>query len=147
AVDNPSFEVSTVEVDREGPTYSVDTLLELRAQCGHGTALFFIIGQDSLNDLPRWQRPQELVSLCTLVVAPRPGIRPVQEDIARSPVPGVAAGAHILRSPLVGISGTELRRRIRAGVSLRYWVTPAVEEYIRANRLYRNDPPTAGGRR
>lgn len=144
--DNPRFEVSTVELEREGPTYTVDTLLELREEHGPEAELFLIIGQDSLNDLPRWHRPQELVQLCTLVVAPRPGANPVREDIARSAVPGVAANARILRSPLIGISGTELRRRAGAGVTLRYWVPPAVEEYIHAHRLYRAETAPAGGR-
>lgn len=143
--DNPTFEASSVELERSGPTYTVDTLRELRKQRGPEAQFFLIIGQDSLHELRRWRNPEELAAMCTLVIAPRPGVAPMPEDTARAAVPGATARVEVLTSPLVGISGTELRRRAAAGASLRYWAPSAVEEYIRANRLYHEGTQPTGG--
>ena len=69
----PYFKLSAVEIERPGPTYTVDTMVELQAQFGSGTDLFFILGWDSLVQLPEWKEPSRLITLCRLVAVPRPG--------------------------------------------------------------------------
>jgi nicotinate-nucleotide adenylyltransferase len=133
---NPAFAASDLEVVREGPTYTVDTLRQVQAQEPPGTELFFICGQDSLRDLPRWHRPTDLAALCTLVVAPRPGAEAATPASIQALLPGAKLRCRVLRSPLIGISGTELRRRLASGESVRYWLPPGVLDYIKEHGLY-----------
>jgi nicotinate-nucleotide adenylyltransferase len=128
---NDSFEISTVEVDRGGPSYTADTLEEL-GDTYPGADFFFIMGEDSLADLPNWRRPQRIVELATLLVAGRGGA----EGPPGSAPPGLEARVEWLRMPLVQISATDIRERVRRGRSVRYFVPAAVEEYIREHGLY-----------
>jgi nicotinate-nucleotide adenylyltransferase len=136
---NPCFAVARHEVDRAGPTYTVDTLEELRDELGADTPLHFILGQDALQEFHRWKSPERVLELCRLAVVPRPG----QADLdwpaffARYPQ---AAGRVVLLSegPQVAISGTDLRRRVAEGRSIRYQVPGAVAEYIQEHGLYRD---------
>ncbi|MBI2935714.1 MAG: nicotinate-nucleotide adenylyltransferase [Chloroflexi bacterium] len=127
--DNLAFAVSSIEVDRPGPSYTVDTLEELRRQQGPEAQFYLILGHDSLRQLPRWKDSSRLLTLCTLVVAPR---QSQDGGSGRKP-----AGTVFLRTPLIGISATEIRRRIAVGEPVRYWVSAVVEEYIRTHNLYR----------
>ena len=124
---NHRFEVSSMEVDRPGPTYTVETLRALRREATEELEIFFIIGEDSLEGLTRWKEPQGVLELCTLVAVSRPGHREA----------GVA-GHQVRRLPgiQIGIGGSEIRERVAAGLPIRYWVPPAVEEYIVRNGLY-----------
>jgi nicotinate-nucleotide adenylyltransferase len=97
----------------------------------------FIMGADSLEDLPHWHEPQRLIELATLAVAGRPGARPDIIKIEHD-VPGVSQRVRWVNAPLVDISSTELRQFARSGASLRYLVPHAVEEYIREHALYRD---------
>jgi nicotinate-nucleotide adenylyltransferase len=136
--DNPHFAVSTLEIDRQGPSYTADTMAELREQSGRETELFFIMGADSLADFPHWHEPQRILELARLAVAERPEPEDVgleeglAEDLAR------AMGERVLwlRMPLIAISASAVRERVRQGLSIRYWVPTAVEEYIRRHGLY-----------
>jgi nicotinate-nucleotide adenylyltransferase len=119
--DEPRFRVSRIELDREGPSFTVDTLQALR---GEGD-LFLILGSDAFADFDRWRDPARIRDLATVVLAARPG------------APNAPAGARMLDSPLMDISSRELRARAARGRSLRYLVPEAALRYIEEHRLYR----------
>jgi len=120
-VGEPRFGISRVELDRPGPSFTVDTLAELRPE----GELFLIVGSDAYADFPRWRDPQRIRSLASIVVAARPG------------APGVPQDVRLLDAPLLDISSRELRARAARGKSLRYLVTEAALRYIEEHRLYR----------
>lgn len=122
--DNPAFQVSTLEVEKPGPSYTADTLEALTEQ-NPGAELFVVLGRDAYQDLPNWVRPERIRELATLVVAARGG-----EGAS------VAAPAVGLEMPEIGISATGIRARVAAGLSIRYLVPAAVEAYIRDHGLY-----------
>jgi nicotinate-nucleotide adenylyltransferase len=119
--DEPRFRVSLVELDREGPSFTVDTLEALR---GEGQ-LFLILGSDAYADFERWRDPARIRKLATIVLAARPG------------APNAPAGVRMLDSPLMDISSRELRARAARGRSLRYLVPREALRYIEEHRLYR----------
>ena len=135
--DNPAFAISRVEVDRPGPSYSVDTLARLRAELGPEDELYFVVGMDMLADLPHWHQPERLADLARLVAVTRPGFPPF--DLARLEgiVPNAGAAIRIVPVPELRISATDLRRRVATGRPIRYQVPAAVEAYIRERGLYR----------
>jgi nicotinate-nucleotide adenylyltransferase len=135
--DDPRFALSTADIERPGPSYTVDLLRRLRDELGEGTELFFLAGADVLRELPSWSRPRELLRLATAVVVfSRPGW-PSPDGSAVEARLGVAQGRIMgLAMPGVDISASELRRRVRAGEPIRYLTPPAVEAYIRERRLY-----------
>jgi len=122
---NPAFVVSPLEAEREGPSFTVDTLRELKRR-ERGARLVLLIGEDSLDEFSTWRDPDAILTLATLAVAERPGPR----GRGRRP-PCVW-----LENPRLDISSSTLRRRVRAGHSLRYLVPDAVIAYIRRHRLY-----------
>jgi len=130
------FEVSMLEVERAGPSYTVDTLEALDQQYGPGLELYFILGEDALHDLPHWKEPARIVSLAWLAVAGRPAGERWSDPDLEAAVPGVSERIVPLPMPTVEISSTHLRERARAGLSLRYLVPLVVEEYIRRHGLY-----------
>lgn len=134
--EHDGFELSTLEVERHGPSYSVETLETLRGE-QPDARLFFIIGLDTLRDLPNWREPQRLLELATPAVAARGG-----EQLTRAELealsPGLADRAAWIDMPRLDISGTELRRRAAEGRTLRYLVPDAVERYIREHGLYQS---------
>jgi len=137
---NPFFRVSTVEVDRPGPTYTVDTLEEMRRELGDDVELFFILGMDSLKDFHRWKEPARILELCILVAMVRPDHGDFQRESLLGISPTALSRVRFLDSPRIDISGTEIRRRVARGLSIRYLVPDAVEEYIRRCGLYRGSP-------
>jgi nicotinate-nucleotide adenylyltransferase len=131
--DHPQFEISTVELERPGVSYTVETLRHFRAQPELARAeLFLIIGADSLLELQNWREPQAIISLAKLAVYPRPGL-----DVRQTAAPFLRA-AHFLNGPQVEISATAVRQRCSRGRSIRYLVPDAVRNYIFANHLYQN---------
>ncbi len=132
------FKLSTVEVDRAGATYTIDTISELRAQLGEGEELFFILGWDSLARLPHWRDAAKLITMCHLVAVPRPGYELPDRDKLEAAVPGLKQNLILLDRPRIDISATEIRQRVAQGLSIRRLVPRAVERYIRKNRLYLN---------
>lgn len=129
-----AFEVSEVEARGSGPHYSVETLESVRRQLPDDD-LFFLIGADSLADLPLWHRPTEIARIATIVVVNRPGI----EEINPLDLPRFGPGAHSLLCvtiPPIGIESTDLRSRLAEGRSVRYLVPPGVEAYIKSQGLY-----------
>jgi nicotinate-nucleotide adenylyltransferase len=127
--DNPGFGLSRIDIDRAGPSFTVDTLRALKAEYGRNTALFFIMGMDSLLSLNRWHRPDEIIRLARIVAISRPGFEP---DLAAldAEVPGLSAAAAIISSLQIGISSTDIRSRLAQGLPIRYQVSAAVEAYI-----------------
>jgi nicotinate-nucleotide adenylyltransferase len=128
---NPAFEVSEVETSRPGPHYSVETL-EAIARDRPDDELFFLIGADSLVDLPHWREPEAILKLASLIVANRPGFEPPPIAVA-----GDARPIQHVTIPPIGIASNEIRRKLLEGRSIRYQVPRAVEAYIDAHRLYR----------
>ena len=139
--DNPSFDVSAMEVERPGPTYTLDTLEALARERGEGLQLFFVLGVDSARTLPRWHAPDQVLAQCTPVVVLRPGAGEWDPRELDAVSPGVSQRAVHLQGPQLGISGTELRRRVACGASIRYWVPRPVEEYIAQHKLYQESSP------
>ena len=134
---NPGFKVSSIEVDRPGPSYTVDTLMALREGDARGDSLFFILGMDSLETLHRWHQPERLFDLCTLVGVSRPEHRGFDLASLDRIRPGASGEVTIVDGPDIGISGAEIRRRVAQGQPITYWVSRAVERYVHENELYR----------
>jgi nicotinate-nucleotide adenylyltransferase len=132
--DNPYFELSTLEVERSGPSYTVDTLTTLRKELGGRTGLFFVLGRDTLAELPLWKEPEKVVQLCRLVVPPRLGSRDLKH--LEKAIPGLLDKVIQLAMPVIGISSSEIRQRIAQGLSIRYLVPPEVEKYITEQKIY-----------
>lgn len=132
--DNPYFKLNTLEVDRPGPSYTVDTLETLQDQLSSETSLFFILGRDTLGELPLWKEPRKVVQLCRLVVPPRLGSRDLRH--LEEAIPGLLERVIQLDMPVIGISSSEIRQRIARGLSIRYLVPTAVERYIAEQRIY-----------
>lgn len=138
--DNHHFEVLRWEVERPGPSYTVDTLERLRAEGGAVVEMHFILGLDALADFPRWKDPERILQLANLAVVPRPGYRESDGDCIvdgiRSLYPEYADRITRLAVANVAISATDLRRRADIGKSLRYRTPAAVGEYIGDKGLY-----------
>jgi nicotinate-nucleotide adenylyltransferase len=133
--DNASFAVSRVDVDREGPSYTVDMIRLLQDAWGTRAEIYFLIGGDSLIDLPTWHRPDLLLRLCHVVAVRRPGYLTDLEQLEHL-LPGTSRLIQILDVPTLDISSTEIRDRVHRGRSIRYLVPASVARYICQHRLY-----------
>ena len=132
-----NFQLSTVEVDRPGPSYSVDTVAVLRKRLGPEDVIFFLVGWDSLADLPEWHEPARLVKLCKVVAVTRPGLtRPDLKSLELS-VPGITDSVVWLDIPPIDISSSDIRDKVARGLSIHRLVPIEVESYIKENKLYR----------
>lgn len=128
--DNPSFEVSTVDIDRAGPTYTMDTLRDIGS--AHPKAeLFFITGADAMLEVLTWRSPEQTLAMATFVAVTRPGY-----DMTQIPAE-LPKGALTLEIPALAISSTDIRERVAAGRPIRYLVPDAVAAYIADHGLYR----------
>jgi nicotinate-nucleotide adenylyltransferase len=135
-LERPYFKVSLTEIEREGPSYAVDTISTLKAGPYRNDELFFILGWDSLLSLPLWHKPELLVSLCRFAAAPRPGYpRPDTGELEKD-LPGISERIVVLDSPLMNISSTRIRERVAGGLSIDDLVPAEVKEYINEHRLY-----------
>ncbi len=135
---NPGFELSLIDLERPGPHYSVDTVRLIRERYDlSAEACYFLIGGDSLVDLPGWYHPQTLVQSCRLAVAHRPGHQPDLGTLVDQ-IPGISARLDWVEMPVVGIAASDIRARVRAGQSIRYQVTDEVQAYIHTHQLYLN---------
>jgi nicotinate-nucleotide adenylyltransferase len=128
--ENPAFAVSRIELDRKGPTYTVDTLRELRDFYGD-VEFFFIGGADAVAQIGSWIGVEELGELASVIAIARPGF----ELDALEPKPGWPE-IHLLEMPLIGISATDIRRRVRTQRPIDYQVPRAVASYIFERGLY-----------
>ena len=129
---NGAFELCAIEMERSGPAYTVETLEALRRRYGDGEWIL-LLGGDALMDLPNWREPGKLLELATLAVVRRGGQVLVELEAL---LPGLSKRVVWVDMPRIDISGTELRRRVGAGQSIRYAVPAEVEAYIRRERLY-----------
>jgi nicotinate-nucleotide adenylyltransferase len=132
---NPHFTVSRVDIDRPGPTYTVDTLRDLRAQRGADVELFFITGADALAQIIDWKSSDELFDLARFIGVTRPGHHLSIEGLPADRV-------SMLEVPALAISSTDCRERARRGDPVWYLVPDGVVQYISKHRLYDG----AGGR-
>jgi len=142
---NPYFEASRIEIDRPGPSYSVDTVQEIKETIDPATKLYFVTGADAILELCTWHQPRRLAELCELVAVMRPGyeLEPLDEVLGSE----LAERIRVLRVPGVEVSSTELRRRAVSGESLRYLTPPSVVSYIAGHHLYsepQDASPAAG---
>jgi nicotinate-nucleotide adenylyltransferase len=131
----PGFEVSRVDLDRPGPHFTADTLALLAKRYPHAE-LVFVMGGDSLRDLPTWGRPREIVDCCTLAVLRRPGDR-VDLPALEAVLPGLSRKVQFIDEPPMRISAHAIRERARAGRPLSGLVPPAVARQIARRGLYR----------
>ncbi len=140
-----ALHVSTVEIDRGGVSYTVDTLAELHAQYPEAE-LFFLMGADSFQDFPNWREPARICELAIPVAVARPDYPPVNYDLLQgltTPERLEAIRRCQVTMPLVDLSSTDLRRRVAAGKSIRYRTPRAVEKYIETHGLYREPTPAS----
>jgi nicotinate-nucleotide adenylyltransferase len=136
-----AFEVSEIEAHSPDPTYSFQTLERLAAD-RPDDELFFLIGADSLVDLSTWRNPARIAELATIVVVDRPGLGPGAQATLQPPDLGPHARPfQFVTMPQIGISSTDIRRRVGDGLSVRYQIPRGVEAYIQAQKLYRPDLP------
>jgi nicotinate-nucleotide adenylyltransferase len=134
---NPAFTVSRLEIDHQGPTYTVDTLRRLRAQEPDPTRLFFITGADAVLQILTWKEPDQVLALAEFIAATRPSF-----DLEHlvSEVPGAAGRVHRMDIPALAISSTDIRARVARGAPIRYLVPDGVARYIQKHALYRTSP-------
>ena len=137
-----AFELSTIEADRPGPSYTVDTMETLQRQLGSDADYFFLLGSDALVDIPKWKEPQRLIQLCQLVAFARPGFGLPTMEALKAAVPGVSQRVVFVEVPQVNIRATDIRCRIAEGRSIQRLVPRSVERYILEHGLYK-----AGSRR
>ncbi len=130
--DNPLFRVSRVELERDSVSYTIDTIETLLQQYAHlQPRFYFFIGMDNVNELYRWKRPEDILRKCQVVAFGRPGFTPIEE--AKKFLPLIK----FVHVPLLEISSTFVRQRIRDGRSVRYLVPEPVLQYISEKQLYK----------
>jgi nicotinate-nucleotide adenylyltransferase len=139
-VGNPKFDVSRIEINRKGYSYTIDTLREIRENCPEAD-YYFITGADAILDILSWKDPKELLRLCKFIAATRPGYCLNQLDRVMAKL-GYGSWREeklisILEIPAVSISSTEIRLRVQNGQSIRYLVPDEVLQFIMKNKLYR----------
>lgn len=135
--DNPHFEISPIEIERDGPSYTVDTIRLLQRRFPDGTEFYFIAGTDAVAGLPSWKYNRELLESCQFICASRPGDEDRLKQTIRYFGPMGLEKIHFLRTPELEISSTILRGLIRADRSVRYLIPDAVISFIHENQLYK----------
>jgi nicotinate-nucleotide adenylyltransferase len=136
-LDNPLFEVSTLEIERKGLSYTAQTLKALQIEYEGQADLYFIIGVDAAADLLSWNEPDQVVTRAKLVVVDRPGFSlPLAKLQAGLPEIDLAERIIFLHVPLVEIASTEIRHRVAQGISIRYLLPEEVIDYIQQERIY-----------
>jgi nicotinate-nucleotide adenylyltransferase len=132
---DPQFELSTVDIDRPGPHYALDTVQEI-ADLNPGTGMVYVMGGDSLHDLPDWHHPADFLTTCQAIgVMRRPGDE-VNLQALEKVLPGLDAKVRWLEAPLLDIAAHQLRTRVAEGRPFRYFLSTGVYDYIIANGLY-----------
>lgn len=129
-LDNPRLSLSDIEARRPGKSYTIETIRELRTELGGDEKPYFIVGADSLAQFRTWKSPESLLSECVFVVVPRPGISLEDAD------PSVREKALLLDAPLIDVSSSDIRKRVRLGRTIRYLVPAGVSTYIAEKNLY-----------
>lgn len=133
---NPAFLASRFEIDREGVTYTADTLRELRDFYPDRVKLYFITGADAILDIVSWHRADEIAGLATFIAATRPGFD-IGEARRRIEASGLDFDVRYIQIPALAISSTNIRTRVARGMSVRYLTSESVIGYIKKRGLYR----------
>jgi len=132
----PWIKVSAMEIERNGPSYTVDTIAVLRKQRGDADDIYFIIGWDGLERFPEWREPERILSMCFIAAVPRPGFpRPDIRSMEKS-VPGITKRLVFLDKPLTDINSTAIREKAAKGESIDNLVPGPVADYINEHKLY-----------
>jgi len=132
----PYFKLSTMEIERPGPSYTVDTIAELQGQLGVRDELFFILGWENLAELHQWHEPSRLIKMCYLVAVPRVGYPAPDLSSLEADIPGLSHSVIPFDTPKIDISASAIRNRVAQGLSISHLVPEPVERYIRQHRLY-----------
>lgn len=135
--ENDAFEVSRIEIDREGPSYTIDTVRELHARHNAGLELFFITGADAVWEILTWHEHEEVVKLARFIAATRPGY-PLDRFHELSDA-GIADAVQVMEIPALAISSSDIRQRVREGRPIRYLTPDAVGAYISKHGLYSDE--------
>lgn len=136
------LDVCSDELDRGGPSYTFDTLMALRSRYRPGEPVHLVIGADMLEDLPHWHRAEEIPDLAEIIIAARPPWQQRLDEIFAALAPRFSPrqirrlADSVVATPLIDISSSDIRRRVRAGESIRFLVPETVREYINRHRLY-----------
>jgi GTP-binding protein len=133
---SPYLKVSPIEIERKGPSYTADTITEIRKKSGGGDEVYFILGWDSLAQLKDWHEPSKIINMCTLVAVPRPGYEKPSLKTLEGVLPGITDKVIFLDKPRVDISATEVRELAGRGESIDHLVPEAVARYIKKQKLY-----------
>lgn len=142
-VTNPHFEVSRIEIDRPGLTYTVDTIAELKDRCSEKCKIYFITGADAISEILKWKKPEKLLSMCEFVAVTRPGYNSIElKNTVSSLNESYRGRITFLEIPALSISSTDIRHRVLAGQTIKYLVPAPVEEYILKFGLYSADYDT-----
>ena len=138
--------VSDIEIKRPGPTFTVDTLEQLRDIYGHWSELYLIVGEDALKDLHLWRSPERVVNMAQVIGVKRPGLEALDIINMRKMFPEKTQQPIILEGPSLHISAMEVRERVATGRPIGHLVTKSVEAYIHSNNLYRETNPELVGK-
>jgi nicotinate-nucleotide adenylyltransferase len=133
---NPNFELSRVDVERPGPHYALDTVLLLKQQYP-GAEMVYLMGGDSLHDLPIWHRPQEFLIACDGIGVMRRHDDQVDLETLEEDLPGITQKVHLVEAPILEISSHQIRQRIESEMGYRYYLTDAVYRVVEKMKLYR----------
>jgi nicotinate-nucleotide adenylyltransferase len=142
--ENPAFSLSRLDLDRPGPHYSADTVALFRQQVPADAEIFFIMGADSLEELPTWKDPARLLAQCRILALSRPEHEPNLAGLC-GVIPELRGRVDLLPMPLIEVSSSDLRERVRQRRSIRYLVPEAVRGYIEAHHLYVNEVAAVSG--
>ena len=132
----PRFGLTMVEMERPGPSYTVDSVEQLQGTY-HDAQLFLVMAADSLRSIDTWREPERLLSLVEWGVGPRPGVEVPSPEALAERFSAASGRIHLLEGPALDVSSTQIRERVASGHAIRYLVPRAVEELIASRRLYR----------
>jgi nicotinate-nucleotide adenylyltransferase len=135
--DRPYLRVSAMEIERPGPSYTVDTIAKLRQQYGREDEIYFILGWGNLAELPKWREPARLIRMCYLVAVPRPGWPRPDVKALEAALPGITGRVIFLDKPYLDISASAIRERVAKGLPFDHLVPRPVADYIEGHKLYR----------
>jgi nicotinate-nucleotide adenylyltransferase len=135
-IGKPYLKISYVEIERPGPSYTVDTLDALRKQYGSKADIYFILGWDSLAQFAEWREPKRIVGMCYLVAVPRPGFSRPDLEALEKKIPGISRKVTFLDEPNIDVSATMIREKVSRGEAIDSLVPGPVAEYIKKHRLY-----------
>jgi nicotinate-nucleotide adenylyltransferase len=137
---DPLFELTAIEMERPGPSYTIDSVEQLQAAYDEETQLFLVMAADSLQQIDTWREPDRLLSLVEWIVGPRPGVELPERAALEHRFGEAASRIHLLDGPSLDVSASEIRERVAAGRVIRYLVPRSVEELIADRGLYRASP-------